>query len=57
MDKGAWWAKVHGVPQSWTGQKQLRTHAQINHEIGERVETQLEETSMDDNREPDLVLI
>ena len=24
MDRGAWWATVHGVPKSWT---QLSTHA------------------------------
>ena len=23
VDRGAWWATVHGVPQSWTGLKRL----------------------------------
>ena len=26
MDRGAWWATVHRVAQSWTGLKQLNTH-------------------------------
>ena len=25
LDRGAWWATVHGVAQSWTGLKQLST--------------------------------
>ena len=28
MDRGNWWATVHGVPKSWTRLKQLSTHAQ-----------------------------
>ena len=34
MDRGAWWATVHGVAKSWTRLKQLSTHAlftQIKH--------------------------
>ena len=27
MDKGAWWATVHGVAKSWIQLKQLSTHA------------------------------
>ena len=27
VDRGAWWAAVHGVTQSWTGLKQLSMHA------------------------------
>ena len=27
MDKGAWWAAVHGVAQSWTRLKRLSMHA------------------------------
>ena len=27
MDRGVWWAIVHGVSKSWTGQKQVSTHA------------------------------
>ena len=27
MDRGAWWATVHGVAKSWTRLKQLSTHA------------------------------
>ena len=26
MDRGAWWATVHGVERSWTQLKQLSTH-------------------------------
>ena len=26
MDRGAWWATVHGVAKSWTWLKQLSTH-------------------------------
>ena len=29
MDKGAWWATVHGVAKSWTRLKQLRIHINI----------------------------
>ena len=29
MDRGAWWATVHGVTKSWTQLKQLSTQAQI----------------------------
>ena len=28
MDRGAWWATVHGVAKSWTRLKQLSTHRQ-----------------------------
>ena len=34
MDRGAWWATVHGVAKSWTRLKQLSMHAlftQIKH--------------------------
>ena len=27
MDRGAWWAAVHGVAKSWTELKRLSTHA------------------------------
>ena len=27
MDRGAWWATVHGVAQSWTRLKGLSPHA------------------------------
>ena len=27
MDRGAWWASVHGVAKSWTRLKQLHMHA------------------------------
>ena len=30
MDRGAWWAAVHGVAQSGTRLKRLSTHAQHN---------------------------
>ena len=26
MDRGAWWAMIHGVAKSWTQLKQLSTH-------------------------------
>ena len=29
VDRGAWWAAVHGVAQSWTWQKRLSMHACI----------------------------
>ena len=29
MDRGAWWAAVHGVTQSWTRLKWLSTRAQL----------------------------
>jgi len=29
MERGAWWATVHGVAKSWTGLKQLSTHTQV----------------------------
>ena len=28
IDRGAWWATVHGVPKSWTRLKRLSTRAQ-----------------------------
>ena len=33
MDRGAWWATVHGVTQSWTRPKQLSKHAHSMAEI------------------------
>ena len=30
MDRGAWWARVHGVAKSRTRLKQLKTHALTN---------------------------
>ena len=27
VDRGAWWAAVHGVTQSWTRLRRLRKHA------------------------------
>ena len=29
MDRGSWWAAVHGVTKSWTQLKQLSMHACI----------------------------
>ena len=29
MDRGAWWATVHGVTKSWIRLKRLSTHANI----------------------------
>ena len=29
MDRGAWWATVHGVAKSWTSLKRLNTHTHI----------------------------
>ena len=29
MDRGAWWATVHGVPQSWTCPKRLSMHTHL----------------------------
>ena len=29
MDRGAWWAMVHGVAKSWIPLKQLSMHAQV----------------------------
>ena len=29
MDRGAWWATVHRVTQSWTQLKQLSVHADV----------------------------
>ena len=26
MDRGSWWASVHGIAKSWTQLKQLSTH-------------------------------
>ena len=32
IDKGAWWATVHGVPKSWTWlSTHTHTHSKINH--------------------------
>ena len=30
MDRGAWWAMVHGVTESWTRLKWLSTHARTS---------------------------
>ena len=29
MDRGAWWAAVHGIAESWTRWKQLSTHNHV----------------------------
>ena len=29
MDRGAWWAIVHGVTKSWTQLKQLRSSSRV----------------------------
>ena len=29
MDRGAWWAVVHGVTKSWTRLKRLNMHAGV----------------------------
>ena len=34
VDRGAWWAAVHGVAQSQTRLKQLSMHARIGEENG-----------------------
>ena len=31
MDRGAWWATVHGVAKSWTWLKQLNTSTTLNY--------------------------
>ena len=33
MDRGAWWATVHGITKSWTGLKQLSMYILISHSI------------------------
>ena len=33
MDRGAWWAAVHGVAQSRTRLKRLRMHACSKHSV------------------------
>ena len=33
MDRGAWWATVHRVTQSWTRLKQLHTHTHNTHQM------------------------
>ena len=30
MDRGAWWATVHGVTKSWAQLKRLSTHTQYH---------------------------
>ena len=35
MDRGAWWAVVHGVAQGWTQPKQLSMHACIGEGNGD----------------------
>ena len=36
MDRGAWWAAVHGVAKSWTELKRLSTHARRIKRVEER---------------------
>ena len=31
LDRGAWWAMVHGISKSWTWLKRLSTHAHTRH--------------------------
>ena len=39
MDRGAWWATVQGVAESWTRLRQLSTHAVENSvEISQKTE-------------------
>ena len=33
MDRGAWWAAVHGVAQSWTRLKRLSRDVSIHHKM------------------------
>ena len=33
MDRGAWWATVHGVAKSWTRLKQLSVHVDLGEYI------------------------
>ena len=39
MDRGAWWATVHGVPKGQTQQKRRATHerAQVRPEVAARL--------------------
>ena len=47
MDRGAWWAAVHGVTQSWTRLKQLSMHACI----GEGNGNPLQDSCLDKSRD------
>ena len=41
MDRGAWWATVHGVTQSWTQLKQLSIQHTVFNKLCEIVNTLL----------------
>ena len=47
MDRGAWWATVHGVPQSWTRLKRLRMHVYIGEGNGNPLQYSFLETLRD----------
>ena len=38
MDRGVWWAAVHGVAQSWTQLKRLSMHACIGEGNGNQLQ-------------------
>ena len=44
MDRGAWWAAVHGVAQSWTQLKRLSMHACIGEGNGNPFQSQKSRT-------------
>ena len=47
LDRGAWWATVHGVPQSWTRLKRLRMHVYIGEGNGNPLQYSFLETLRD----------
>ena len=47
VDRGAWWAAVHGIAQSWTRLKQLSMHACIGEGNGNPLQYSCLENSMD----------
>ena len=40
MDRGGWWATVHGVAKSWTRLKRLSTHAECVRRPGQGTDAQ-----------------
>ena len=56
MDRGAWWATVHGVAKSQTQLKQLSTTAQARREsYGEGNGSPLQRSCLENPREGSLV--
>ena len=47
VDRGAWWAAVHGVSQSWTRLKRFNMHACIGEGNGNSLQCSCPENSMD----------